>query len=176
MKIVFAVSTAISRMISAEPVLHNTGDELIDTALNNFEEGNMEKYGEFAPPESYLRMLKPKYGKSQTSKTETNKSKQKKKWKPTKFKIKFGSDYSGSSDSYWSCDSSDSSCSDDGDRYIHHYKSGDSNAAVPALFLLCCIGWNICAFICCLAIRKNLVGKKDKKYKSQDDELEDEEG
>ena len=158
-KKIFAVSAAVSRLVSAsEPVVHYTGDELIDTAMIDFEEGNLEKYGEFAPPEAYLRMLKPKYKKSK-SKSKSGKSKKKKKWKPAKFKIKFGSDSSGSSDSYWSCDSSDSSCSSDNGRYVHHYKTeyrhgGGGGAA--GMFILCCV----CCYIAGLLGVAALFAKK----------------
>ena len=57
-KRIIAVSVAITSLISAEPLtlvpnntglMANTGDELIDSAINDFQEGNVEKYGEFAP-------------------------------------------------------------------------------------------------------------------------------
>ena len=123
----------------------------------------MEKYGEFAPPASYLRMLKPKYGKSKKSKSKTKKSKKKKKWKAPKFKIEFSDDSSGSSSSYWACDSSDSSCSSDGDRYVHHYKSREyrgTSAAGPPLVMCICI----CCYLCgCVALAA-IVGSKGGKY------------
>ena len=53
-KRIVAMSATITCLISAEPLtlmpnITNTGDELIDSAINDFQEGNVEKYGEFAP-------------------------------------------------------------------------------------------------------------------------------
>ena len=50
-KRIIAVSVAITSLISAEPLtlvpnntglMANTGDELIDSAINDFQEGNIE--------------------------------------------------------------------------------------------------------------------------------------
>ena len=48
------------------------------------------------------------------------KSKKRSAWNPAEFDEKFGSNVSGSDNSYWSCDESDSGCSDDGTRFVHH--------------------------------------------------------